>query len=63
MAKIKITTDRRPWAAGHPQDVGAEVEVSEDEAKALVAAGFAEMLGSAGDDNAKPRRRRDNADV
>ena len=59
MAKIKITTDRRPWAAGNPQDVGAEVEVSEDEAKALIAAGFAEMLVSDGDDSAKPRRRRD----
>lgn len=59
MAKIKITTDRRPWAAGHPQDVGSEVEVSEDEARVLVAAGFAEMMSAASDDDAKPRRRRD----
>lgn len=55
MPLIKITTDRQPWAAGSPQDKGAEIEVDADEAAALVANGFAEML-------AAPRKRRSLAE-
>ncbi len=58
VAMIKITTDRQPWAAGRPHDKGAEVEVSNEEAEALVAAGFAEMKDS---DAAPARRRRGDA--
>lgn len=39
--KIKITTDRRPWAAGRPHDKGAEIDVGNDEAATLIDAGFA----------------------
>jgi hypothetical protein len=56
MPLIKITTDRQPWAAGSPHDKGAEVEVDADEAAALVANGFAEMVAAA------PRKRRSLAE-
>lgn len=56
VAMIKITTDRQPWAAGRPLDKGAEVDVSAEEAEALVAAGFAELLVK--DADAAPARRR-----
>ena len=39
--KIKITTDRRPWAAGRPHVKGAEIDVDADEAATLIDAGFA----------------------
>lgn len=52
MPIIKITTDRQVWADGRPHPFGAEVDVSADEAKALVAAGFADHVEAA------PRRRR-----
>jgi len=58
--KIKITTDRQPWAAGRPHDNGAEVEVDADEAAALIAAGFAVALDGA-EEAPTPRRRRAEA--
>lgn len=55
MTRIKITTDRQPWAAGMPHDMGAEIDVPADEAAALIANGFAEAVGDAAP---PPRRRR-----
>lgn len=58
MTRIKITTDRQPWAAGMPHDMGAEIDVPAAEAEALIANGFAEAVG----ENAPaPRRRRAEA--
>lgn len=64
MPTIKITTDRQPWAAGNPHSKGAEVEVTAEEADALVKAGFAEILSAAKstDADAAPRRRRATAE-
>ena len=42
--KIKITTSRKPWVNGRPQGMGEIVEVSADDGKALVKAGFAEEI-------------------
>ena len=39
--KIKITTDRMPWANGKPQHEGAELDVADAEADALIERGFA----------------------
>lgn len=62
MPRIKITTDRQPWAAGRPLDNGEEIDVTDDEAEALVANGFAEIIDAApaGGDPVipTPRRRR-----
>ena len=52
MPKIKVTTTRRPWTATGPLELGDEVLVSDDEAEALVANGFAEVIGEAA-----PKRR------
>lgn len=56
--KIKITTDRQPWAAGRPHDMGAEVDVDDAEAAALIDAGFAEACGPAKAADAGVARRR-----
>jgi hypothetical protein len=61
MPKIKVTTTRRPWTSEGPLEQGAEVLVSDAEAEALVANGFAEVIGEAA-----PKRRAkvvDNPDV
>jgi hypothetical protein len=65
MPTIKITTPRRVWVDGAPRDLGDEVDVSADEAAALVALGFAEIKAAAraaaapvGDDEPAPTRRR-----
>jgi len=63
---IKITTPRRVWVDGAPRDLGDEVDVSADEAAALVALGFAEIKAAAraaavapvADDEPAPTRRR-----
>jgi hypothetical protein len=62
---IKITTPRRVWVDGAPRDLGDEVDVSADEAAALVALGFAEIKATAraavapvADDEPAPTRRR-----
>ena len=52
MPKIKVTTTRRPWLASGPLEMGAEILVTDDEAKVLVDAGFAEIIGEAA-----PKRR------
>ena len=39
--KIEIITDRKPFANGKPQDMGSVIEVSEADAKVLIANGFA----------------------
>lgn len=54
MANIKVITSRRPWASTGPLELGAEVEVSDEDAAALVANGFAELV----DAPAPPSRRR-----
>lgn len=57
MPTIKITTDRQPWVADQPQMLGAEVEVSDEDAAVLVANGFAEIIGAATPKPATRRRR------
>ena len=42
--KIKITTDRKPWVNDAPQVIGAEVDCSDADAKALIDNGFAEAV-------------------
>lgn len=42
--KIKITTSRQPWVNDKPQAEGAEIEVSDADAKSLIDAGFAEAV-------------------
>ena len=42
--KIKIITDRKPWAGGSPAMQGDQVEVTAEEGAALVKAGFAEEV-------------------
>lgn len=44
--KIKITTDRQPWVNNEPQPLGAELDVSQEQAESLVKQGFAEMLAA-----------------
>lgn len=57
MPTIKITSARQPWAAGRPQPLGAEVEVSDEDAAILVANGFAEIISAATAKTATRRRR------
>lgn len=63
MTRIKITTDRQPWAAGMPRELGAEIDVPADEAEVLIANGFAEAIGDAvvAEDAPTTRRRRTEA--
>ena len=42
--KIKITTDRKPWVNNAPQDIGAEIECDDADARALIDYGFAEPI-------------------
>lgn len=44
--KIKITTDRQPWANGQPHDRDAEVEVTDEDGAALIDAGFAVAIAA-----------------
>jgi len=53
--KITITTDRKPWANGMPQDEGAEIEVPAVEGAALIKAGFAKEIA--------PRKEKRAADA
>tara|TARA_B100001939_G_scaffold347972_1_gene371699 strand:+ start:5506 stop:5763 length:258 start_codon:yes stop_codon:yes gene_type:complete len=53
--KIKITTDRKPWANGKPAQKGETVEVSSEEATILLQAGFAEAVGGS-----EPKRARNS---
>lgn len=39
--KIKITTTRQPWVNNQPHDIDAEVETSDEDGQAMIAAGFA----------------------
>jgi hypothetical protein len=48
--KIKITTARQPWVNGQPHDMDAEVETSDEEGQAMIAAGFAVAMD-------EPRRK------
>lgn len=57
--KIRITTDRQPWVNGQPHDNGTEVDVSNEDGQALIAAGFAEAVGAS--DEAPRRRPRSEA--
>ena len=51
--KIKITSDRNPWANGSPCAKGQEIEVDDETGKILVEAGMAEAMGAS-----KPKRAR-----
>lgn len=53
MPNIKVITSRRPWTSTGPLELGEEAEVSDEDAAALVANGFAELV----DAPAPPRRR------
>jgi hypothetical protein len=61
MPTIKIISARQPWAAGLPQPMGAEVEVSDEDAAVLVANGFAEITSAAAKPAARRRRTEDEA--
>lgn len=46
MPMIKITTARRPWVGGSPRQLGDEIDVSAEDAKVMIDAGFAESLAA-----------------
>jgi len=54
--KIKITTDRKPFIDEEQLEQGAEVEVSDEEAKVFIENGFAVEVKTA----KKPKRARNN---
>ena len=51
--RIKITTDRNPWANGSPCAKGQEIELDDETGKAMVEAGMALEIGAS-----KPKRAR-----
>tara|TARA_B100001248_G_scaffold259911_1_gene246955 strand:+ start:1978 stop:2235 length:258 start_codon:yes stop_codon:yes gene_type:complete len=51
--KIKITSDRNPWANGSPCAKGQEIELDDETGKAMVEAGMALEIGAS-----KPKRAR-----
>jgi hypothetical protein len=51
--KIKITSDKNPWANGSPCAKGQEIDVDDETGKALVEAGMAEQMSAS-----KPKRAR-----
>jgi hypothetical protein len=51
--RIKITTDRNPWANGSPCAKGQEIDLDDADGQLLVDAGFALELGAS-----KPKRAR-----
>ena len=53
--KIKITSDKNPWANGSPCAKGQEIDVDDETGKALVEAGMAEAMGAS-----KPKRARNS---
>jgi len=53
--KIKITSDKNPWANGSPCAKGQEIDVDDETGKALVEAGMAEEMGAS-----KPKRARNS---
>ena len=53
--KIKITSDKNPWANGSPCAKGQEIELDDETGKMLVEAGMALELGAS-----KPKRARNS---
>tara|TARA_B100001287_G_C22631194_1_gene505224 strand:- start:361 stop:627 length:267 start_codon:yes stop_codon:yes gene_type:complete len=51
--RIKITSDKNPWAAGSPCAKGQEIEIDDAEGAILVEAGMALEIGAS-----KPKRAR-----
>ena len=51
--KIKITSDKNPWANGSPCAKGQEIELDDETGKILVEAGMALEIGAS-----KPKRAR-----
>tara|TARA_R100001463_G_scaffold30697_1_gene69813 strand:- start:407 stop:673 length:267 start_codon:yes stop_codon:yes gene_type:complete len=51
--RIKITSDRNPWANGSPCAQGQEIELDDETGQAMVEAGMALELGAS-----KPKRAR-----
>ncbi len=51
--KIKITSDRNPWANGSPCAKGQEIDVDDETGKAMVETGMALEIGAS-----KPKRAR-----
>tara|TARA_X000001036_G_scaffold80183_1_gene71876 strand:- start:1240 stop:1536 length:297 start_codon:yes stop_codon:yes gene_type:complete len=51
--KIKITSERNPWANGSPCAQGQEIELDDETGKAMVEAGMALEIGAS-----KPKRAR-----
>ena len=51
--RIKITSDKNPWAAGSPCAKGQEIEIDHAEGAILVEAGMALEIGAS-----KPKRAR-----
>ena len=50
--KIKITTDKRPWANGQPCAMGEVVDADDTTAKAIIANGHAEAVKKGRKDDA-----------
>ena len=53
--KVKIITDRKPWADGKKWHMGDEADISDADAKILINAGFAEAVGGS-----EPKRARNS---
>jgi len=51
--RIKVTSDRNPWANGSPCAKGQEIEIDDETGAAMVEAGMALEIGAS-----KPKRAR-----
>ena len=60
--KIKITSDRNPWANGSPCAKGQEIDVDDETGKALVEAGMAEAMGASTPKRARTAKGKLKAD-
>ena len=60
--KIKITSDRNPWANGSPCAKGQEIELDDADGRALVEAGMAEEIGSSAPKRARTAKGKLKAD-
>lgn len=60
--KIKITSDKNPWANGSPCAKGQEIELDDADGRALVEAGMAEEIGSSAPKRARTAKGKLKAD-
>lgn len=59
--RVKITTDREPWAGGTSHAKGSTPDLDAEEARILIDAGFAEAVDDEGAAPAPRRRARAEA--